>query len=100
MPTDVPAPQKTDLNPEQQSAFNDALRSGIEQRDRKIIELALKTGADPNILMFEGIAHKPTRWERLFVGENYGLSWVQLAVEFGADVNAVNAAEKDDKGNP
>src|SRR5882762_7296923 len=93
VPTDVPAPQKADLNPEQQSAFNDALRVGIWQEDRKIIELALKNGADPNILMFAGIAHKlPSRWER-FVYENHGLDWGQVAVEFGADVNAANAAE-------
>jgi hypothetical protein len=30
--TDNPKPPKADLNPEQQSAFNDALRAGIEEQ--------------------------------------------------------------------
>jgi ankyrin repeat protein len=92
VPDDTPTPRKLDLNPEQQSAFNDVLREGIDQQNIDMIKLALEKGAEPNILMFAGIAHKlPSLWER-FIGDNHGLVWVQLAVQFGADVNATNPA--------
>jgi hypothetical protein len=101
--TDGPEPPKADLSPEQLSAFNDTLRAGIEHWDTALINLALKNGADPNVLMFAGIAHKAAWHERVMDrldGKPIGLEWVQLAIQSGANVTATNPAEKDDKGNP
>jgi Ankyrin repeats (3 copies) len=98
--TDGPNPSKPDLSPEQRSAFNDTLRAGIEQIDANLIKLALKTGADPNILMFAGIAYKPILLERVLDRHPLNLESVQLAVSFGADVNAANPAEKNKDGQP
>jgi hypothetical protein len=95
-----PKPSKADLSPEQLSAFNDTLRAGIEQIDANLINLALKNGADPNLLMFAGIAYKPILLERVLDRHPLNLEWVQLAVSFGADVNAANPAEKNKDGQP
>jgi hypothetical protein len=96
-----PKPSKADLSPEQLSAFNDTLRAGIEQIDANLINLALKNGADPNLLMFAGIAYKPIWLERVLDDiPSLGLVWVQLAVQSGADVNATNPALTDDKDRP
>jgi hypothetical protein len=59
-PEPIEPPKRPDLSPEEQSAFDNALRSGIEQKDNRLIDLALKNGADPNILMFAGIAYQPS----------------------------------------
>jgi hypothetical protein len=89
----------------EQAAINAALRSGIEQRNSDLVERALKNGADPNILMFAGIARKSTFRERFNAWDrrepcNPGLEWVNLAIAQGADVNAVNPDQRDDKGRP
>jgi hypothetical protein len=100
MPTDGAAIAKTALNGQQQSAFNAALRAGIEQKDTNLIKLALANGAEPNILMFAGIAYKPTWLERQGIDDFRALSWIQLAVHSGADVNATNPACTTADGRP
>lgn len=78
------------LTPDQQKAFNKSLRNGIERKNMEMIKLALDNGAEPNILLFAGIDYKPTFSEK-FNDANpmaRALEWVQVAVEYGADVNA------------
>lgn len=79
--------RKPVLKPEQQSAFNNALQTGIREKDMSVIRLALDNGAEPNLLLFEGVTYKQT-WKDSFNCNTYGLDWVKAAVEAGADVNA------------
>lgn len=78
------------LTPDQQKVFNKSLRNGIERKNMEMIKLALDNGAEPGILLFAGIDYKPSFSDKF----NYtnpmeiGLNWVQVAVEYGADVNA------------
>jgi ankyrin repeat protein len=74
---------------DRKSVFNDLLQNGIDKRDSEMIALALKNGAESNILLFAGITYKQSRWERMR-GRNEGLGagWVRLALEHGADAEA------------
>lgn len=83
------------LSPDQQKAFNKSLRSAIERKDMTMIRLALDNGAEPNILLFAGIDFKPTFSDKFNYTNPMGiaLEWVQVAVEYGADVNATRDAE-------
>lgn len=86
------------LTAQQQSAFNDALLSGIKDKDMTVIRLALDNGAEPNLLLFAGIEYKKT-WKDDFSAaagtEGFGLQWVKMALEAGADVHA---RQNDNKG--
>lgn len=63
------------LNPVQQQALNEALNIAIQARDADMMNTAVDSGADPNILLFKGIQNKQP-------------GWVKSAVEHGADVNS------------
>lgn len=79
--------RKPVLNSQQQSAFNNALQTGIREKDMNVIRLALDNGAEPNLLLFEGINYKQT-WKDSFNSNTFGLDWVKAAIGAGADVNA------------
>ncbi|TAL29522.1 MAG: ankyrin repeat domain-containing protein [Alphaproteobacteria bacterium] len=74
---------------DRKSVFNELLQNGIDKRDSEMVALALKNGAEPNILLFAGITYKQSSWDRLR-GRNEGLGaeWVRLALEHGADAEA------------
>ena len=78
-----------DMSVDRKPVFNELLQNGIDKRDSEMIALALKNGAEPNILLFAGITYKQSRWERLR-SRNAGLGegWVRLALEHGADAEA------------
>lgn len=78
-----------DMNADRKSVFNELLQNGIDKRDSEMVALALKNGAEPNLLLFAGITYKQSRWERMR-GRNQGLGpvWVRLALEHGADAEA------------
>jgi hypothetical protein len=85
------------LSSQQQSAFNNALQTGIQEKNMDMIRLALENGAEPSLLLFAGLQYKPT-WKDSF---NYdepkkkvGLEWVKTAVEYGADVNTTKDHQK------
>src|SRR5262249_2655986 len=79
------------LTPQQQSAFNDALLSGIQDKDMDVIRLALDNGAEPNLLMFAGMDYKSS-WKDAFNAaagtKGFAYEWVKMAVEAGADTKA------------
>jgi ankyrin repeat protein len=54
-----PTDPKPELTAGQQVALDDALRSAIAEKETDLIRLVLERSADPNILMFAGIAYKP-----------------------------------------
>ena len=60
-----------------------------------MIKLALDNGAEPNILLFAGIDYKPTFKDKFNYSNPmaFALEWVQVAVEYGADVNATRNDE-------
>ncbi|MEZ0224974.1 MAG: ankyrin repeat domain-containing protein [Alphaproteobacteria bacterium] len=74
---------------DRKSVFNELLASGIQKKDTEMIGLALKNGAEPNLLLFAGITYKQSRYDRI-LGRNadLGPAWVCLALEHGADVEA------------
>jgi len=79
------------LKPDQQTAFNDALFTGISRKNIEMIKLALQNGAEANLLLFEGITYKKTlrdSWnERDTVAMR--LEWMKTALANDADVNAL-----------
>jgi hypothetical protein len=75
------------LTSQQQSAFNNALQTGIREKDMDVIRLALDNGAEPNLLLFAGLNYKQT-WKDTFNAASHGIEWVKAAVDAGADVNA------------
>ena len=83
--------QKPVLSPEQKSAFNNALETGIQEKDMDVIRLALDNGAEPNLLLFAGINYKAS-WKDSFNSaaglSGFGFEWVKMALEAGADANA------------
>ncbi|TAL39244.1 MAG: ankyrin repeat domain-containing protein [Alphaproteobacteria bacterium] len=83
------------LSSQQQSAFNNALQTGIQEKDMDVIRLALDNGAEPNLLLFAGISYKPTLKDKFSLEGSRGLEWVKTAVDAGADVRAT---KKDGKG--
>ena len=74
---------------DRQSVFDELLSGGIQKKDTEMITLALKNGAEPNLLLFAGITYKPHIWDRVR-GRNggFGPEWVRLALEHGADAEA------------
>jgi hypothetical protein len=78
------------LTPQQQSAFNNALQTGIQEKNMEMIKLALDGGADAKILLRAGIQFKLRLRDNfnLNYAEDIGLTWMKTAVEAGADVNA------------
>lgn len=79
------------LSSQQQLAFNNALETGIQEKDMDVIRLALDNGAEPNLLLFAGVSYEPS-WKDNFneaAGTSgFGFEWVKAAVEADADVNA------------
>lgn len=105
------------LKPDQQTAFNDALFTGISRKDTEMINLALDKGADPDLLLFAAIDDKKTlkdrfrsigktgsalsNWNRgsslkdsfneispQELADTRKLDWARTAVRYGANVNA------------
>ena len=66
------------LNPVQQQALNDALMTAVSEKDQDMMVSAIESGANPDLLLFNGIT-------------NQHLPWVKLAVEHGANVHASTA---------
>lgn len=63
----------------------------MSRRDNETIKLALESGADPDYLLFEGLKFKPglkDKWAGKTPADEIGPTWVKLALESGANVNA------------
>lgn len=84
------------LKPDQQTAFNDALFTGVARKDIEMIKLALQNGADPNLLLFEGITYKKTMGDGWNGRDTVAmrLEWMRTAVNAGADVNTTRDYEQ------